>query len=601
MADTKSIEEKALYYFKEFIVDSKVISQLIPENDKEPCWDGHLYVYSGGIRDKSHLMGRVPVQIKGKVVNDIITKKWKFRLEKNDLKAYLHEPTFFIVCQIKKDSKEKKLFYRELLPNRVKTLLTDMGPNNSRMTLFHPLPENLRDFEELISTFLGNSKKMISFADSKPMSMEDAIRSGIKEFSFIAPARISGNKELFKYLSTHNTYLYAKIDKEWDVDIPISDGPVKFVFGKHENGEIKIGDKVYFKGYKTQITDGRQIITIDDLITVDLPLDDTDRIKSTIKFTSKARYLKESIQEAEIVLALNHVGVLTIGDYDYQFKKNTSPMIEELSGKLALWKELDRVLDKMHVTMPCDLTIINQEQSALIDLLIETVGRGNKIAFKIDHPQPQLWEIGNVKLLLCCYPDKEGNCLIADFFDKSIGVLYEKENEGDVIVSPFSFLQDEHLWQIVDNIDYDRLIESAQEAASRDEYCYNKSNSDVLAMIKAADEVSGIDEGRCLRLLDAALKLCRWLKKNDPNQEMKQVHIINELQIIKRQRILSDEEKTVLYEMLENDETSDSFKFAIYLLMDNYLDADKIFESLPEKEKAILRDYPIWHFYNRQR
>ena len=141
--DTKAIEEKALNYLKSFIEDSKVISQFIDDNDKEPCWDGHLYLYSDGKRDKEHLRGRVPVQVKGTEVERFQTKKWKFKLEKNDLKAYLHEPTFFIVCQVKKNSKERKLFFRELLPETVNRLLRDMGLNETRKTLFHPLTTDL--------------------------------------------------------------------------------------------------------------------------------------------------------------------------------------------------------------------------------------------------------------------------------------------------------------------------------------------------------------------------------------------------------------------------------------------------------------------------
>ena len=65
---------------------------------------------------EENMLGRVPIQVKGTEVERFKTKKWKFKLEKSDLQAYLHEPTFFIVCQIKKNSKERKLFYRELLP-----------------------------------------------------------------------------------------------------------------------------------------------------------------------------------------------------------------------------------------------------------------------------------------------------------------------------------------------------------------------------------------------------------------------------------------------------------------------------------------------------
>ncbi len=44
--DRKAIEEKALLCFKEYIVDSEVISQFIDENDKEPCCDGHISLVS---------------------------------------------------------------------------------------------------------------------------------------------------------------------------------------------------------------------------------------------------------------------------------------------------------------------------------------------------------------------------------------------------------------------------------------------------------------------------------------------------------------------------------------------------------------------------
>lgn len=64
--DSKAIEEKALNYFKAFIEDSKVISQFIADNDKEPCWDGHLYLYSEGKRDKEHLQQQgVGIQVVG--------------------------------------------------------------------------------------------------------------------------------------------------------------------------------------------------------------------------------------------------------------------------------------------------------------------------------------------------------------------------------------------------------------------------------------------------------------------------------------------------------------------------------------------------------
>ena len=72
--DTKAIEEKALLSVKYFVVDSKVISQYIPENDKEPSWDGHFYLYKKSTKTKDDFIGRVPVQVKGIEVDKFVIK-----------------------------------------------------------------------------------------------------------------------------------------------------------------------------------------------------------------------------------------------------------------------------------------------------------------------------------------------------------------------------------------------------------------------------------------------------------------------------------------------------------------------------------------------
>ena len=527
--DTKAIEEKALNHFKSFIEDSKVISQFIADNDKEPCWDGHLYLYADGIRDKEHLQGRVPIQIKGTEVGRFVTKKWKFKLEKADLKAYLEEPTFFIVCQVKKDSKERMLFFRELLPDLVNKLLRDMGKNATRMTLFHPLTEDLKEFEDQLMVFLSNSKKMISFAHSKLLSMEEALKKGIKDFSFIAPSKYTDRLQLMKYLSTHSSYIYAKISKELDVDMPLSNGPGRFIFQREDDSEVRVGDKVYFKGYHNEIKDGRIIIKIGNVMTINMPMDNTDMKQATVKLTTKAKYLKESINEAEFGVALNDTGVLSVGMLNLQMKVHEKEYVEELRQKLIRWKELDNVLEKLHVTKPFDLTAITDDQGKLIDLLIETVGKGNMVNLPGQEATLLLLEIGNIKLLLWCAVGKDGMCAIGDFFDRSIRIAYKISEDETINVSPYSYLQLDKLWEKVDNIDFDNIISSAEEAARQHKYCYMMSNYDVLAMITAADALEKTDVERSKKLLEEALKLNDWLIGKEPKDEMRPLHIINKM------------------------------------------------------------------------
>ena len=573
-----------------------MISQFIADNDKEPCWDGHLYLYADGIRDKEHLQGRVPIQIKGTEVGRFVTKKWKFKLEKADLKAYLEEPTFFIVCQVKKDSKERMLFFRELLPDLVNKLLRDMGKNATRMTLFHPLTEDLKEFEDQLMVFLSNSKKMISFAHSKLLSMEEVLKKGIKDFSFIAPSKYTDRLQLMKYLSTHSSYIYAKISKELDVDMPLSNGPGRFIFQREDDSEVRVGDKVYFKGYHNEIKDGRIIIKIGNVMTINMPMDNTDMKQATVKLTTKAKYLKESINEAEFGVALNDTGVLSVGMLDLQMKVHEKEYVEELRQKLIRWKELDNMLETLHVTKPFDLTAITDDQGKLIDLLIETVGKGNMVNLPVQEATLLLLEIGNIKLLLWCAIGKDGMCAIGDFFDRSIRIAYKISEDETINVSPYSYLQLDKLWEKVDNIDFDNIISSAEEAARQHKYCYMMSNYDVLAMITAADALEKTDVERSKKLLEEALKLNDWLIGKEPKDEMRPLHIINKMQIMKRQRELTADERQMLEDMLNDEFAGDIVKAGVYLLLDRQEEFQQLFETMQEDEKKSLKEFPIWRF-----
>lgn len=594
--DTKKTEEKALNYLKTFIEDSSVISQFISDNDKEPCWDGHLYLYSGGKRDKEHLLGRVPVQVKGTEVSKFQTKKWRFKLEKEDLKAYLHEPTFFIVCQVKKDSRERKLFYRELLPNTIKNLLRDMDKQKSKSTLFHLLTEDLKEFEGKLLTFMRNSKKMISFADSKPFTMQDAAKKGIKDFSFTAPVASNDNMALLKYLTTHDTYLYAKLDKDLDIEVPIDGGPMKITFSKKVDRCVSVGERIFYNEYENTIEDGRNIIKIADVMTLNMPLDVKDKRKPEVKMTTKAKFLSNAIHEAEFAIAIYDAGKLTIDDLELEIKVNKSDYIDKLRERLKVLKELQEVLDKLHVSKPFDLSGITDDQSRWIDILISTVGKGETVNLPNQESTLFVMEISNVKLLLWCAANTEGVCKFGDFFDKSIRLSYKKSETECIDASPFSYLQNDTLWERCDNINYDDVINSAIAVCNQNKQGYVMANYDVLAIIQAADALQNTDSDKWSKLLECAYNLTEWLINNDIHSELIPAHICNKLQIIKRQRELSESEISQLETMYQDGSVSKFIKAGVLLLLDKQDEFSKLFGVLSNEERDILQGFPIWKF-----
>lgn len=594
--DTKAIEEKALNYLKTFIEDSERISQYLADNDKEPCWDGHLYLYDGEGKSKEHLQGKVPIQVKGTMVERFKTKKWKFKLERADLQAYLHEPTFFIVCQIKKNSKERKLFYRELLPCTVQKLLKDMGKKESRQTLFHLLPTDLKEFEDKLLVFMNNSRKMLSFANSDPMTMEDVIKDGIRNFSFVSPVKPSDRIQLMNYLSTHDTYLYANISKKPYIDFPIADGPMRFTFKRQEYCDVRIGNRVFYHGFTNEIKDGSMYVTVGGILTMIIPLEEKDRVNASVKIKTDSKYLKESIHEAEFVLALDKHKVLSFGDVDIKLGVNDNNLVKELHEKLLCWKDLQMVLDKMHVTKPFDLTAITPNQIHSINILIEALVEGKRIKIKKPENSILLFEIANVKLLLWCVVDKNGECAIGDFFDGAINISYLYQGKERINASIYSYLQNDNLWSKIDNVDYEGLLPSAIKSVDENAHCFELLNLDVLAMLSAADTLETEEPKKRSTLLEECYKLNDWLLKNDLEGDRLMVHKCNKMQIIKRQRAFDENEVSEMNQILENDEISNIYKAGFCLLLENKDGFNSYYNQLTDNEKQMLKKYPIWRY-----
>ncbi|MBR2359192.1 MAG: hypothetical protein IKA75_02070 [Bacteroidaceae bacterium] len=593
--DRKAIEEKALLCFKEYIVDSEVISQFIDENDKEPCWDGHIYLYSEPQKDKKHLIGRIPVQIKGTEVRRFISKKYHFKIGVDDLKAYLHEPTVYIVCQEKENSKERKLFYRRLLPETIKNILKGKEKQNSVSVLMHSVPESLIEFENLMKVFHGDSKKQLSFADKKSLTMDDARKRGINEFSFLMPTKIMSPIELMKYATTHTSFIYAKIDKDLDIEVPIADGPFSFKFRQDVKKEIAVNGKIFYDSYTNEIIDGKMIISINNFLILTLPLENKKEIKLEIK--NHLNSLKSSIKEHDFLLAIHDAGELTINGFTIKLKINEKNNIEQIRQKVFQWKRLQKVLEILHVNKDLDLSSITEEQGQFIDILINTFLNKNSISIEKKENTILLQEISNVKLLMYIYTNSEGKGVLGDFFDHRIDIRYQVNASKTIKASPFSYLQNEDLWVKCDNIPYEMQISSYKNLGGDYEHIYELANLDLLSMIKAYDVVEKDDTHKKAQLLEAINNLDNWLLSTDKSDERHLIHTINHYQIIKRHRCYTEDEIDSIKSLYTNDEISMQIKVCLSLLLDDMQSFHTWYENCTDSEKTQLKSWPIWRFF----
>ena len=81
------------------ISKTDTLSGFINDGDKEPCWDGNIYIHENSRHSKKNIK-RIPTQVKGKAVKTKSVKdKIKYRVKYDDLKAYMMDggTLFFVV------------------------------------------------------------------------------------------------------------------------------------------------------------------------------------------------------------------------------------------------------------------------------------------------------------------------------------------------------------------------------------------------------------------------------------------------------------------------------------------------------------------------
>ena len=113
----------------------------------------------------------------------------------------------------------------------------------------------------------------------------------------------------------------------------------------------------------------------------------------------------------------------------------------------------------------------------------------------------------------------------------------------------------------------------------------------MLEMLKAYDKKKN-DE-----LLQAAKELTKWLL-NQTEFLPKEISQINYLQIIRRERELTYQEKQELNSIVANAEDA-GYKIGALILLNEFDETKKLLEELPDERRKEFSEYPVYKFYKK--
>ena len=99
------LEKLATSAIEKEIAKTDLLSSFINSGDREPCWDGHIYIHEDKKKTKKNIK-KVAAQVKGKAVRTRDAKRTiSYPISCDDLRAYMmNGGTVFFVVYLNKDT-----------------------------------------------------------------------------------------------------------------------------------------------------------------------------------------------------------------------------------------------------------------------------------------------------------------------------------------------------------------------------------------------------------------------------------------------------------------------------------------------------------------
>ena len=185
--------------------------------------------------------------------------------------------------------------------------------------------------------------------------------------------------------------------------------------------------------------------------------------------------------------------------------------------------------------------------------------------------------------------EKPRTYALFDFFQNEVEVECLNRNGVRVPISQYANLNVENFLHI-DNLRLDVLLPSFQRARRHDETIV-RANQVLLELLKAYDRSGNMD------FLETAAEFSAWIMTATEQELQYDIRLLNDLQIKKRQRNLTQEEETKLVQIAENQSATEQIRVGAYLLLNQQTAARMHFERLKPEEQDAFRDFPIYKFW----
>lgn len=544
------------------------VQTYISDNDKEPMWDGHIYVYKNeGSEKKEDYITRIPVQVKSKVVSKLSKKFVSYPIDRNCLEGYLKDGgVIYFVVEIKDNGDimpETKIFYKELIPSDLKSILEEIPDTNKSKTVHIDRILTPKDNFLRICSYFDEARKILSVDSINNMiPLEKVLDKEIKILTANGIEDILNGQCLAYCINEHNIKMPIKINADFT--------QISF----QESHVIKIDDHRCFDNCtRHKNSKGEEYVTFGDTI----------KIMSNGNLTIKSSTSHVIERDKTLDYLLNR-----LIDSKAKFNKEEENLIQTLKNEKGFLNDILEVCKRFNIdATTVRLKEFKERDFKAVSILLNVRKYDGMIdgAKSIECAVVRLlnYEIALLKVVF------EDNIKYYDFYDNKINLLIIAEHEGrKAEFSRFAIINENLL--VCHNFNSDLVKETLlpikNESGDIVSEYYNKL---MLFLIKAWDINNNANYINLIRHLECILE--GYIER--------EIEIINKAQVEYRLNNGRLNHKTLdeLYKIKFNESLKNDIKCAICILLQDYEGFDEKFSLLTQKEKEVFVEYPIYSLY----
>ena len=296
---------------------SPYLEPFIATGDKEPSYDGTVYIHDGSNKKKENLK-QVRVQVKGKENDDFLQKEIKYSIEIAHLNNYRNNGGAILFVVYLDATGRSKIYYATLTPLKLDIILKNVGDQEHKTVELIEFPSESTAKADIFLNFWNDSHKQTSFSGFELPTLEELKKSGgLKELS-ISTSTFNKKKGAKAAIYDNEIYLYAHISGS-PIPQPIPAITSHLTTSQDVNVPISVGGEVLYTKFKRIESREYLIAQIGEsfCIRTKKPLTG-ENVKTDITYKSSPM-LRARARDLEFILGFMREGTFNIGNAELPY------------------------------------------------------------------------------------------------------------------------------------------------------------------------------------------------------------------------------------------------------------------------------------------